>query len=292
MDARDNEITQARVNAWLTVHDPAHYTGRFGIHTPEVMDTFAAMATAADSPTAPAQSALTGPGASDALKADVATFAVLKGGASPTDPAFVDQFKKDLVGGAVTLSEMARNAAGYQPQVLDNSGANAAAYEAYLQKIGSCPLFILRMSDRLTINRTTSNWDTLIDAIADTFAGIQAEDKDAIVKGLKTLASAASTKMSTTETESVFVQNALNVDGVVSLYLYNSQVTFREESGKGFDTKQNTFDVVRLKLEFQSALWPNYAAAVAAKFTSSVDDWLTNNATSTAGTKPIVALQT
>jgi hypothetical protein len=222
--------------------------------------------------------------------ADQAATALLKSGKSPTSPEFLDLWRSDLVGGAVTMSEMARNAAGYQPQVMSNSNATQLAYEGYLRNIGSCPLFILKMSDRQTLNRTTSDWNTLIDQIADTFEGIADKDKAKIVTGLRNLASAASSSMSTTETENLFVQNALNVDGVVTLCLYNSTVSFHETSGKGFDTKQNSFDITRLELQFQSALWPQYVDRVAAKFTSSVDDWLTNNSTKIDGAPPIVAL--
>jgi len=187
---------------------------------------------------------------------------------------------------------MARNSAGYQPQTLDNSGAQSAQYQQYLRNVGSCPLFILQMSDRQHYDRQSSDWNAAIDAIAAAFEGIASQDKDKIITGLKNLAKAASSKMSTTQTESVFAQNAMNVDGRVTLYLYNSNVSFVETSGKGYDCKQDTFDIVRLQLTFQSALWPQYCAAVAAKFHSSVDDWLSNNSTSTAGAQPIKALNT
>lgn len=287
MSSIDSDTSDARMEAWLTVQDPALYTGKSGIHSPEVMDSLAAIAGATGADPAPSQAALTGPNANAALTADRQAADLLKKG-GPSDPAFLDAWKSDFVGAAVTLSEMARNAAGYQPQLIDNSGANATAYQNYLTKIGSCPLFVLKMSDRQTLQRQTTDWNTIIDAIADTFQGIQAEDKNKIVDGLKNLAKAASSTMSTTETENVFVQNALNVDGVVTLYLYNSTVTFREESGKGFDSKQNTFDVTRVELQFQTKLWPQYTAAVAAKFTSTVDDWLDNNSTQVPANTPAI----
>ncbi|MBN3801760.1 hypothetical protein GXB81_01615 [Paraburkholderia sp. Ac-20336] len=279
-----------KVLSWLTLHDPVLFTGPNGIHTPEVKDTLRMVAAANGSTEkAPSQATLTGAGASAAIATDKQAQALLKA-KGPSDPGFLDLWNQDLVGGAMTLSEMARNAAGYQPQTLTNDSASAAAYQEYLRRIGSCPLFVLKMSDRLTITKQTSDWNTLIDAIADTFTGIANEDKNSIVSGLKQLAQAASSTMETTETENVFVQNAMNVDGVISFYLYNSTVSFYEKKGKGYDTKQSSYDVTRLRLEFQSKLWPQYAAAVAAKYTSSIDDWLNSNATSTAGTQPIPAL--
>jgi len=287
VSSTDSETTHAQMEAWLRVHDPANYTGNGGIHTPEVLDRLGAIATAIGADGAPSQAAVTGPDASVALTADRNAANLLKQG-GPTSPEFLEAWKTDYVGAAVTLSEMSRNAAGYQPQLIDNSGANATAYQSYLTRIGSCPLFVLKMSDRQTLERTTTDWNTIIDAIADTFQGIQAEDKNKIVDGLKNLAKAASSTMKTTEKENVFVQNALNVDGVVTLYLYNSTITFYEESGKGFDSKQNTFDVTRLELQFQTRLWPQYVAAVAAKFTSTVDDWLTNNSTQVPAAAPAI----
>lgn len=275
--------------SWLTIHDPKLYTGAQGIHTPEVRDRFRLMATATGSTLAPSNAQITGQKAQDALNSDqVAADALKQAGGNTLDPAFLKQWAQDPVGGALTLSEMARISAGYQPQTLDNSGAQSAQYQQYLKNIGSNPIFVLQMSDRQHYERTSSDWNTVIDAIANTFEGITAEDKNKIVTGLKDLATAASSKMETTQTQSIFVQNAVNVDGKVTLYLYNSSVSFYEKSGKGFDVKQNTFDIVRLELAFQTQLWPQIVAKVAAKFYSSIDDWLNNNSTSVVGQTPVV----
>ena len=283
--------TDTAMSSWLQLHDPRLYTGPAGIHTPEALSAMAAMTTGSGSVTpAPSQAAVTGTSAQTALLGDQkAQQALTQYGALSAQ--FQSEWATDLVGGAVTLSELARNAAGYQPQLISNNGANAAAFQSYLGKIGSCPLFVLQMSDTLQYTRDTSDWNEVIDAIADTFTGIQADDKASIVRSLKSLAQAASSNMSTTETENLFVQSALDVDDVVTLYLYSSSVSFVETKGKGYDTKQTTFDITRIELLFQSALWPEYVPQVAAMFTSSVNSWLLNNSTSTTGTKPIPALQ-
>lgn len=277
------------VLSWLTLNDPELHTGPHGIYQAMAKDNLISLA-AVTSESAPAQSGITGKDKDAALKLDQDAQAA-KDKYGPTSKQFINIFKKDLAGGATTLSEMARIAANYQPQTLDNTGATAVAYNDYLRRMGTNPLFILRFSDVLQYKRDTSDWNTVIDAIADTFEGIASKDKDTIAKGLKTLAQAASSKMSSEQTENVFVQNAINVDGVVSLYLYNSQVTFKEESGKGYDTKQVNYSIQRVKFELQAALWPVYAERVAAKFTASVDDWLDNNSTTTAGTNKIPALE-
>lgn len=281
-----------QVGSWLTIHDPALYRGPKGLHTAAVNDTFAVLAAATGSVLAPSNSQVTGAAAAAAMQTDrKATDALNAASGNTLDPNFLEIWQKDLVGAAVTLSEMARNSAGYQPQTLDNTGAQSAQYQQYLRNIGSCPLFILQMSDRLHYDRESSDWNDVITAIANTFEGIAAEDKNKIVSGLTSLAQAASSKMSTTQTENVFVQNAVNVDSKVSLYLYNSRITFQETKGKGYDSKQTAYDIVRLELTFQSALWPQYCPAVAAKFHSSIDDWLNNTSTSTNGAPLIPALQ-
>jgi hypothetical protein len=281
--------TESAMHAWLAVHDPV-LRGPGGIRTAMAMDAVTAIAASGDTSLAPSNAQVTGANAEAALQFNKETQAALAAASGNTeDPNFLELFKNDLAGAAVTLSELARHSANYQPQTLDNNGANAKAYERYLVNMGSCPLFKLVMADVLTYNRESSDWNQVIDAIADTFEGVASEDKGAIVKGLKTLAQAASSKMSTQQTENVFVQSAMNLDGVVSLFLYSSKITFVETSGKGFDSKQSTYDIRRVKFELQTGLWPAYAAKVAAKFTCSVDDWLNNNTTSTAGTKAIPA---
>lgn len=276
---------------WIHLHDPAFHIGNHGVFQPAARDALISLAASAPpSPLAPSQSGVTGERMREGLVVDQRAKEVLMKTQNPADPDFVNLFMQDLPGAATTLSEMARIAANYQPQTLDNDGANAAAYEDYLRRMGTNPLFTLRMADVLTYNRESSDWNQVIDAIADTFEGVAAKDKNTIVKGLKTLAQAASSKMSTTQTESLFVQNAVNIDGVVSLYLYSSKVTFFETNEKGYDTKQTTYDIRRVEFELQSKLWPEYAAKVAQKYTAFVDDWLNNNSTSTAGTSPIPAL--
>lgn len=282
-----------RVHSWLSIHDPALYTGPNGIHTAEALDAVNLLATATGSVQAPANSQLAGSQTSQMLATDTqAQQALQAAGGNTSNPDFLKIFAQDLAGAATTLSEMARNSAGYQPQLFANNGATSAAYQKYLTNIGSCPLFIIKMADTLSYQRNTSDWNSVIQDIANTFQGIAAGDQNAIVKGLTSLAQAASSTMSTKQTENLFVQNAMNLDNVVTLYLYSSTVTFWEESGKGFDTKQTSFNISRCELQFQAGLWPSYAAAVAAKFTSSVDDWLNNNTTPVPpNTPPIPGLQ-
>lgn len=255
-----------KLNAWIQVNHPGSHKL---LATPELIDVKNLMFDNAK--IAPSQAALTGSGA-DAAKTN-SDWA--------SNPAL----------GAANLANMARVSAGYNPTDLSNAGASTTQYQAFVQKLVNCPLFILKLSDHQSITKTSSDWNTMIDAIANTFEGIADKDKNSIVSGLKNLAQAASSKMSTEETESVFVQNVINVDNVISYYLYSSKTSFVEKKGKGYDTKQSSFDILKLRLEFQTDLWPMYWQKVKAAFDGSIDDWLKGNKTSTAGTKPIPALQ-
>lgn len=194
--------------------------------------------------------------------------------------------------GLMHVSDMARISANWNPVLLTNSEANSIAYQNYVTKLTRFPLVELNYASTEEIHRQSSNWDDLINSIADTFVGIEGSNKDQIVTGLKNLAQAASSTMSTTQKTSLFCQNAINsADKVYSYYLYNSTCTFKEEKTKGFDTKQNDFYVMKVKLTLKMPLW-TYAnvAKLIAQTDASLDDWLNNNSTSLEGTKPIPAL--
>lgn len=255
------------VEAWLEAHDPNLHRA---IHTPEAIDNFTEL-NAATANIAPSNAVITGPGAK----------AAKSNSDWETNPAL----------GAVNCAQMARVAANYNPTDLSNAGATSAQYNDFLARLVKCPLYEVKLADSMNVTRTSSDWNTLIDDIANVFKGIAAEDKDTIISGLKTLAQAASSKLETTQKGATFVQNAVNVDGVITLYVYSSQTSFYEKKTKGFDMKQNAFQVNRLNLEFQKDLWPDWWQAVKARFDGNMNDWLNDNSSSTKGTKPIPALQ-
>lgn len=252
------------IEAWLTVNNPsAHATLR---HAPMVASFLAT--TTEQSDLAPSMSALTGPGAAAAKSnTDWAT-----------NPAL----------GAANLAQIAMRAAGYDPTNLDmNDKANAAKFDTFRQKLAQCPLFITKYAEKQTLEQKTSDWNDLIDNIASTFEGIMSKDKGAIVSSLKQLAQAASSKMSTKQTTQVFTQNTINVDNVISYYLYSSQVSFEEQKGKGFHTRQSDFVVWKLRLEFQTELWPDWWERVKKAFDGDMNDWLGDTTTQNTGDQPI-----
>lgn len=256
------------MEAWMDLNHPATHRQLRTARVADAMSLVAATNTSAV--IAPSNACLTGPDAESAKKS--------------TD------WENNPILGAVNVAQMARIAAGYNPTDLSNAGATSAEYQDFLKRLVTCPLYSIKMTDHLSVKRESSDWDSVITSIADTFEGIADKDKGQIVNGLKSLAQAASSKMETTEKESLFVQNAINVDGVISLYIYSASTSFYEKKGKGYDTKSNEFDVVRLRMEFQTALWPDYWEKIKKRFDGTVDDWISDNSTTTAGTNPIPAL--
>lgn len=254
------------MHTWLTINN-ANALSK--LNKPEITDAMAMLYAPETSIAAPSMAAITGSNAESAT--------------SNTD------WETNPALGAVNCANMARNAAGYVPKLL-GPNSDKSKFEDFKRRIMTCPLYTIKLADTLDITRKDENWNTLINAIADTFTGIADKDKGSIVKGLKSLAQAASSKMEQNEQQNVFVQNVVNVDDVISYYLYDSQTTFYEKKGKGYDTKQATFKVLRLRLEFQSALWPDWWHKVKEAYDGTMDDWLNDNKTSTEGTKPIPAL--
>lgn len=211
----------------------------------------------------------------------------------PTSQESVRKMVEAPATGLMHISDIARISSGWNPVLLDNSAANSVAYQNYLNKIVSFPLVTLNYASRETLRRTTSDWNTLIESIADTFVGIQGDDKEAIVRGLKNLAQAATSTSSTEQKTSLFCQNAINTgDGIYEFFLYNSTCTFKEETGKGWETRQNDFDVLKVKLTLILPLWTEEnVAKIIGQTSQSLDDWVLDTSTSLAGTSPIPALE-
>lgn len=252
------------MEAWLAVNDPAAHASL--MHSPMAANFLTAKSE--QSGLAPSMSALTGPGAA-ASKSNTDWL---------TNPAL----------GAANLAQIAMRAANYDPTNLDMTDkANSANFDTFRTKLSACPLFIVKYAEKQTLEQKTSDWNVLIDNIADTFEGIMAKDKSAIVSSLKALAKAASSKMSTKQTTQVFTQNTVNVDGDISYYLYSTEVTFEEETGKGFHTRQSSFVVWKLRLELQTELWPEWWKKVKEKFDGDMNDWLGDTTTKNTGDIPI-----
>jgi len=274
----------------MAAHKPSLHQGNAGMLTQKARDAVRALNAVSNALPTPANMQVTGDTAKVAA-AQKALFATQQS-TGATSSASVAAMLASPASGLMHVSDMARIANNWNPTNLVDSGANSIAYQNYVSSLVKFPLVTLNMATRTKITRQSSDWNDVIDAIAATFQGIAENDKNAIVGGLKNLAQAASSTMSTTEQTNVFVQNALNVaNDTYEFYLYNSQVAFQETKGKGYDTKQSSFDVVQVKLTLLMPLWTEEnVGKIIGQTNASLDDWLKANSTATAGTTPIPAL--
>lgn len=271
------------LDSWMASVDPKNF-----IYTPEARVASSALFAATGVMETPAMMAVTGD--QDVKAQQDALVQAQKAG--PKSNEAVQKMLDAPMTGLMHVSDMARIASGWSPVSLQESEANSAAYQNYLNRMVSFPLVMLNRSERQTMSRTTKDWGPLLKSIADTFVGIAENDKEAIVGGLENLAKAASSSMSTVQKTSLFCQNAINArEGVYELFIYSSVCTFKEEKGKGFDMKQNTFDLLQVKLTLAMPLWiEDTVRKIIGKTESSLDDWLKQNQSSLEGTKSIPAL--
>lgn len=279
------------LDSWMATVNPVHFTGEGGLHTTTALvERASALQAASGAMETPAMMRVVG--TQDVAAQQLALFNAQQSSGPKSDDA-VQKMLAAPATGLMHVSDLARIANNWNPVTLGDDKANSQAYNAYLNQLVRFPLVTLNYAQRQQINRTTSDWNELINAIADTFQGIQSQDKSTIISGLKSLAQAASSTMSTEQKTSLFCQNAINTaNDTYEFYLYNSTCTFKEEKGKGYDTKQNTFDVLQIKVTLVMSLWTEEnVRKIIGQTSSSLDNWLNSNSTSTAGTKPIPALQ-
>lgn len=175
--------------------------------------------------------------------------------------------------GLTTILDIARIVSNFNP-ALPNDPNNVNAYNQYITKILQNPLMHLLSSDHKTFSRTTSDWNEVIDQIANLYDGVSASDKGKIVESLKTLAKAASSSSETKQTDSLFTQSTINCDDNIDIYIYSSTVTMEETSSGKHDVKQVSFDIFCTQIRFTKELWSLYSDAVLAKHLALMDDWL------------------
>ncbi len=256
------------VHAWLKAHDPK------GPHTLR-----ATLATSTER--AAAAAVVAGPNAAK----DVAASATLASTATTDAPHARDDFKNYPMDGCTSLLNMARVKANFNPS-LGMTAANVTAYDDYIKRVVACPLFNIDMSDRQTIHRDSSDYDELINAVADTFDGVEADDKDKIKDSVKNLVNSAASNSGSDESTDLFVQSVIYsgtsaTSLVYSIFIYSSHVHLVDNKSKGHHTMQEDFDVQRSKLTFRINDWPHFATAVWDKQWTSVSDWLDDNTTPT-----------
>jgi hypothetical protein len=202
-------------------------------------------------------------------------------------------FKKRPMDGCTSLLNMARVKAGFNPTA-GMTGTNATAYADFIKRVMACPLFNLDMNDQQSVHRDSSDYDQLIDAVVNTFDGVESEDKDKIKTSVQNLVKAAASNSNTTETTDLFVQNVLYAGDSSSnqpayaIYIYSSHVQMTDNKSKGHHSMQEDFSVQRTKLTFRINDWQYFSDAVWGKQHTSVDDWLDDNTTPAGNSTTLV----
>jgi hypothetical protein len=196
------------------------------------------------------------------------------------------RFRAQPLDGCTSIMNIARVASGFNPLLPDVKG-NVERFQDYTRRILSAPFFNLGYADSKTEIRQSEDWDDLIRSIVELFEGIEKEDRDRIKDGLANLAIAAGSRSGTKQTQNLFVQNVLQLDGgTLSIFIYYSSVVLQEDKVKGSTSRQSEFTIARSKLVFRTGDWPAFAERVWKKQVTVVDDWLDDN-TTTSGDQPV-----
>lgn len=231
-----------------------------------------------------AAAVVTGSGAS----ADVSNSNLLAQQATSDPTGARDAFADRPLDGCTSLLNISRVSSGFEPSQ-GMTGENIAAYARYISSVQKCPLFNIDMNDSITVSRDSNDWNELISAVADTFDGVQSEDKDKIRTSVTKLVQAAASNSDTTESSDLFVQSVINsANDVYEIYIYSSHVELTDHKSKGSEHINEKYTITRTKLTFRIGDWPTFAPAVWDKQYSSVNDWLNQNSTPSGGKTKLV----
>ena len=192
-------------------------------------------------------------------------------------------------GNAVTsILGLSQSRTDWNPLDPDNTN-NAQGFTNFVKNILKNPLFTTTQSENKTVHYQESNYDSLIDKVVDLYDGISGQDIDQVKKSIANLAKACTSRVNTSNTSTLFVQNTLNApEGeniVVMLQQSFMMMEYNHNTGKGApkDTYKTEITVNTLELSFNSAAWNrSYAESLAKKFTQSWDDWLNDTTTPAA----------
>jgi hypothetical protein len=193
--------------------------------------------------------------------------------------------------GCAMVMNLAQQASGFNPATPAQSGS-LSGFLNYIQQLINCPVMETKLSDQVNI-QLQSNWSNNVSAIMSYYQGISPDQLASIESGLWTVARAAASNANTNETDNLFVQSALNIDGTIKVYIYKSYVCMREDrhtgSGKNaptITTNQASLKLYRTILKFDSSRWPEYAHIIMPKTNASLSSWLSDNSTP-SGTVPV-----
>jgi hypothetical protein len=225
-------------------------------------------------------SKLLGPSAGEALAQDRMVQEVR---ADNNDQLLHEALASSPATGCAMVMSLAIEASGYNPSDPTAAG-NFGGFMSYVTQLLECPVFSVQLRDEIN-PVMSSDWGSVINQIASLYVGIAPDDMNQIEVSLSSLAQAASSTPGANETETLFVQNALNAGDSIVVYMYWSyvqMVTNVESGGKNSpDTVTNnaSLTLYRNILTFDTAAWPGYAAIIMPKTSASLQSWLNDNTT-------------
>lgn len=190
-----------------------------------------------------------------------------------------DVFKKAPLNGCLSVMTMARNKAGFDPTNIDDDKGKEK-FLAYKEKLQSAPFFFLRASEASHVEHKEKDWNKAVDMIVNLYDGISTADKEAVKKSIAALASAAMSQAGIKETKNLFVQSTIEYSKNIIVYIYWSYIIMEYKDGKS-TSMQSQVDINKLKLEFDSVMWPYYSDIVYSKTVESIEDWVEENTTET-----------
>lgn len=189
-------------------------------------------------------------------------------------------------GNAVTsMLGLAQSSSGWNPQDPD-AAKNQQNFTKLIGILLANPLMVIKQRDTKSVHYQESNYNSLIDKVVDLYDGIAGDDIGKIKNSIANLAKASTSRVNTSNTSSLFVQNTLNAaessDIVIMFQSSTMMMEYSHSSGKGApkDTYKTEIDVTTIELHFNSAAWtPGMAESLAKKFTQAWDDWLNGTTT-------------
>ncbi|UIJ38571.1 hypothetical protein LWC08_03100 [Desulfobaculum bizertense] len=180
---------------------------------------------------------------------------------------------------------LAQSRSGWNPLDPEKKN-NFDGFREFVSQILRVPYFSIQQSEDSSVHYSEENYDKLIDDVAGLYDSITAADKEQIKKSVVKLAKACTSRVNTSNTDTLFVQNTMNAseDGDIIVGLEQSYMLmeYDSHSGKGApkDKYKTDIEVKVVELLFKGSIWtPEAARKLAAKFVKSWDDWLDDTST-------------
>ncbi len=196
------------------------------------------------------------------------------------DDAWIDRFTASPANGLASVIGLIQTRVNWNP--FNNVIENNNAFTDFVNLLLLNPFLSRNIIDQQTISFENKDYSSIISDIANLYVGLLPDQIQDIITNLRQMARAALSNASSRQTNTLFVQNVMQVQDsdILSFYLYFSTVEFTYHDGKHHFMKADaTFN--RIKLDFNAAIiWNRTTAVVVARlFYLDVNQWLDNNTT-------------